>query len=139
MEKLRQIASEWINEANEVQRDLSKTLMIVSGTLMVFSTALPNSLANDIQAYHLPIYRISWILILLSLICGIFYLLLYSNRLRNDSRQVALGKLGKNLLRSQTGSLEAVSTPSALEKWLARLQPTLLVSGLTIIGIAVLW
>lgn len=135
MSEYNRVANEWNNDANAIRLELSKTLLIVSATLLVFSTAIPVA----IDTSNPPIlYRIPWILILLSLLCGIGSHLMKARRLTNHASNLIDGRLGEHIRRSQTG-FHLVSEPYSSEKWLVVLQPWFLILGLITTGVAVLW
>ncbi|MCH2057906.1 MAG: hypothetical protein MK214_15095 [Thalassotalea sp.] len=128
-----QIAIEWMDDANNISQELSKTLMIVSATLLVFSTAIPSHPAIDTSNPQW-MYRIPWILILLSLMFGILFHLLKNHRLRTHAAALLSGH--EFSFRS---GLNIGSPPYKSEKLCIVLQPLLLLIGLTTTGVLVLW
>ena len=141
MNSINEIAIAWLDEANKISVELSKTLMTVSATLLMFSTAivaLPDINTNN----PFWMYRIPWILMMLSLMSGVCLHLLKSRRLR----ALATGLLSGRFCLSELQQLQALqggvnlrSRPSNGEQMCIILQPMFLLLGLTSTGISVLW
>ena len=124
------IPIEWIDEADEISIELSKTLMIISA-LLIFFTAIPTQLVTDINT-PLWMYGIPWILLMLSLFCGVLFHLLRNHRLRKHIADRA------HKGQKQQG-IFFESYPYRGETVCIVLQPLFLLLGLTATGFLVLW